>query len=97
MAETTAPGRLPVRIVAVDREVWSGEATMLLATTLEGDLGIQPGHAPLLGQLEDPSAVKVFDGPIDSTPVQEYTVRGGYLSVTSEGVSVLVESAESPQ
>ena len=42
---------LHVELVAADRTVWSGEASMVIARTLEGDLGILAGHAPLLGVL----------------------------------------------
>ena len=44
---------LTVELVAADRTVWSGEATMVIARTTEGELGVLPGHAPLLGQLAD--------------------------------------------
>lgn len=79
---------LKVALVAVDRRVWTGEATMLSATTVEGDLGILPGHAPLLGQLVDGTAVRISTENGDEL---SYRVEGGYLSVTDQGVSVLVE------
>ena len=40
---------LQVELVAVERKIWSGEATMVIARTTEGELGVLPGHAPLLG------------------------------------------------
>ena len=40
---------LTVELVAADRKVWDGEASMVVARTLEGDIGILPGHTPLLG------------------------------------------------
>ncbi len=88
MAEQS--GTLPVNVVAADGEVWSGEARMLTATTTEGELGVLPGHAPLLGQLVDDSHVKIETDSGDHV----FEVRGGFLSVTDEGVSVPVESAE---
>ena len=42
---------LQVELVAVERKIWSGEATMVIARTTEGELGVLPGHAPLLGRL----------------------------------------------
>ena len=42
---------LQVELVAADRLVWSGEAKMVIARTTEGDVGILPGHAPLLSLL----------------------------------------------
>jgi F-type H+-transporting ATPase subunit epsilon len=84
---------LPVRLVAVDQEVWTGQAAMVLATTTEGDLGVLPGHAPLLGQLVDDSLVKIFTEDWHGEPTSQYRITGGYLSVTEDGVSILVESA----
>ena len=42
---------LQVELVAADRVVWSGEATMVIARTVEGDVGILANHAPMLSVL----------------------------------------------
>ena len=42
---------LYVEVVAVESEVWSGAAVTVIAKTTEGEIGILPGHAPLLGEL----------------------------------------------
>ena len=42
---------LQVELVAADRKVWEGEAEMVQARTIDGELGILPGHTPLLGVL----------------------------------------------
>ena len=39
---------LTVDLVAADHKVWSGEASMVVARTLDGDLGVLPGHTPVL-------------------------------------------------
>ena len=81
---------LQVDLVAVEEKIWSGQAEMLIARTTEGDLGVLPGHAPLLGQLANPGEVRVkLAGGKELT----YDVSGGFLSVTTEGVTVLAESA----
>jgi F-type H+-transporting ATPase subunit epsilon len=82
---------MSVQLVAVERRLWSGEATAVVAQTTEGELGILPGHEPLLGQLIEGGVVKITttDGEIVTA-----AVHGGFLSVTGEGVSVLAESAE---
>jgi len=80
---------LHVEVVAVEEKVWSGEAEMLIARTTEGELGVLPGHTPLLGQLAEPGQVRI------KRPGGEelsYDVDGGFLSVTSTGVTVLAES-----
>ena len=81
---------LHVELVAADRTVWSGEASMVIARTLEGDLGILPGHAPLLGVLANgPVQVRSTGG--DSVVA---AVHGGFLSVADDRVSILAEVAE---
>jgi F-type H+-transporting ATPase subunit epsilon len=84
-------GQLHVEVVAVEEKVWSGEAEMLVARTTEGELGVLPGHAPLLGQLAEPSQVRV---KISGSEEVAYDVAGGFLSITDEGVTVLAETAE---
>jgi len=42
---------MQVELVAADRLVWSGEATMVIARTTEGDVGILPNHAPMLSTM----------------------------------------------
>lgn len=82
---------LNVELVAVEEKIWSGQATMLTARTTEGELGVLPGHAPLLGQLADPGTVRVktVEGP-----EMVWRVNGGFLSVTGDGATVLAESCE---
>ena len=82
---------LHVELVSVEREVWSGEATQVIARTTEGEIGILPGHAPLLGQLADGGVVSIYQE--GGSPLLA-AVHGGFLSVTDEGVTVLAEVAE---
>ncbi|HEV2089137.1 MAG TPA: F0F1 ATP synthase subunit epsilon [Cryptosporangiaceae bacterium] len=80
---------LHVEVVAVEQRVWSGEASMLIARTTEGELAILPGHTPLLGELVDPGEIRVRTAAGEHV----WTVHGGFLSVTSDGASVLAGSA----
>ena len=80
-----------VELVSVERLLWSGEARMVIARTTEGELGVLPGHASLLGQLADGGVVRVQQGGGDELV---FAVHGGFLSVTDAGVSVLAELAE---
>jgi F-type H+-transporting ATPase subunit epsilon len=81
---------LTVSLVAADRVVWSGEASMVIARTTEGDVGILPNHAPLLSLL--------VDGVVDiRTPEGETwvaAVDAGFLSVADNRISILSEHAE---
>ena len=82
---------LQVELVAVERTIWSGEARMVIARTTEGELGILPGHAPLLGQLAEGGVVTIRGAEGEDVIV---AAHGGFLSVTEKGVSILAETAE---
>jgi F-type H+-transporting ATPase subunit epsilon len=83
-------GELNVELVAPDRRVWSGAARMVVAKTTEGEIGIMPGHEPVLGLLvTGPVTVRTTD---DQTVVA--AVHGGFLSVAEDHVKVLAETAE---
>lgn len=81
---------LHVELVSVEREVWSGEATQVTARTTEGEIGILPGHAPLLGQLAEGHQVRISQQSGGDVVVD---VDGGFLSVTEQGVTILAEQA----
>lgn len=82
---------LHVELVSVEREVWTGEAVQVSARTTEGDIGVLPGHAPLLGQLADGGTVRIQQAGGGEVVA---AVHGGFLSVTDQGVTVLAEVAE---
>lgn len=82
---------LQVELVAVERKIWSGEARMVIARTTEGELGVLPGHAPLLGELAPGGVVTIrVEGGDDVVAA----AHGGFLSVSERGVSILAETAE---
>ncbi len=82
---------LHVELVSVEREIWSGEAVQVIARTTEGEIGVLPGHAPLLGELADGGTVRIFQ---DGGSEVVAAVSGGFLSITDRGVTVLAEVAE---
>ena len=81
-----------VELVSVERLLWSGEARMVIARTTEGELGVLPGHAPLLGELAAGGIVRIQQA--DGGEELVFAVHGGFLSVTEDGVSILAELAE---
>jgi F-type H+-transporting ATPase subunit epsilon len=88
---------LEVRVVTPEREVWSGQARMVVARGVDGEVGILPGHAPLLIHLAiGPLRIQETDGTW-----QAAVEDGGFLHVTSEEgstrVDVLAEHAELAQ
>jgi F-type H+-transporting ATPase subunit epsilon len=82
---------ISVELVAVERRLWSGTATFVVAQTTEGEIGIMAGHEPVLGQLVEGGIVKVTTTDGETVTA---AVHGGFLSVTATGVSILAESAE---
>jgi len=82
--------QLHVELVAVEEKVWTGEADMVMARTTEGELGVMPGHLPLLGQLAEPGKVRIKRAGGEEIV---YDVSGGFLSVTGTGVTILAEDA----
>jgi F-type H+-transporting ATPase subunit epsilon len=86
------PNTMPVELVSVERPIWSGEATAVYARASEGEIGVLPGHAPLLGALAPDWQVRIQQA--DGVE-QRVAVHGGFLSVRPDGVSILAEIAES--
>lgn len=84
---------LHVELVSVEREVWSGEAEEVEVRTTEGELGILPGHTPLLGQLAEGFDVIIHQSEGANLVVN---VSGGFVSVTDQGVTILAEAATLP-
>lgn len=81
---------LQVQLVAADRPVWSGEATIVIARTVVGDLGIMPGHEPVLGELASGVVIiRTTDGEAVTA-----AIHGGFISVENDIVSLLAEQAE---
>jgi F-type H+-transporting ATPase subunit epsilon len=80
-----------VELVSVERLLWSGDASMVIARTTEGELGVLPGHAPLLGELAAGGIVRIQQ---EAGEELAFAVHGGFLSVTDDGVSILAELAE---
>lgn len=81
---------LNVAVVSAERAIWSGSAKSVVAKTPEGEIGILPGHEPVLALLvESPLRIEQTDG----TKVL-VAVHGGFFSVDSNNVNVIVEVAE---
>jgi F-type H+-transporting ATPase subunit epsilon len=90
------PGALEVYLVTPQREVWSGQADMVIARGTEGEVGILAGHAPMLIRLDIGWLRIKHDGSEEKA-----VVDGGFMHVTTvEGatrVDVLADGAELAQ
>ncbi|OOG40109.1 F0F1 ATP synthase subunit epsilon [Rhodanobacter sp. C06] len=80
---------LRVDIVSAEAEIFSGEATMLVATGELGELGITPRHAPLITRLK-PGHIDVV---LTAGERQQFYISGGILEVQPQVVTVLVDTA----
>ncbi|MEN1729040.1 MAG: F0F1 ATP synthase subunit epsilon [Pseudomonadota bacterium] len=76
-------------IVSAESEIFSGEATMVVVSGEEGELGITPRHAPLLTRIR-PGQVRVMKPDGDE---EFYYVSGGMLEVQPHVVTVLSDTA----
>jgi len=82
---------LSVALVTPEREIWSGTARRLIAKTLDGDIGILTGHAPVFGVLAPGSLVRILDAEGNEARA---AVSAGFLSVSDDQVSVLAQQAQ---
>lgn len=89
MATTSA---LTVSVVAADKEVWSGQASIVIAKTTEGEIGILPGHEPMLALLAQ-GQIEVRITPLDG-PKVSVNADNGFLSVENNNVAIVAALAE---
>jgi F-type H+-transporting ATPase subunit epsilon len=81
---------LNVSVVSADRQIWAGEASMVVAKTVEGEIGILAGHEPLLAIL---AAGEVR---VNATSGERLVARAddGFLSVENDTVTIVARDAE---
>lgn len=79
-----------VDVVSAEAEIYSGEATMVVATGELGELGITPRHAPLITRLK-PGKVVVTEASGEKVDIS--ITGGGILEVQPQVVTVLADSA----
>lgn len=81
---------LEVEIVAADHHVWAGAAKMVKARTSDGEIGILPGHSPLLAILaEGELAIEPVNGARLAV-----SVDGGFFSVDKDRVVIVADNAQ---
>ncbi len=79
-----------VDVVSAEAELFSGEASEVYARSTEGEIGILPGHQPVLLLLEDsPIRVRTSDGREES-----FEIAGGFLEFRNNHLIVLAEAPE---
>jgi len=81
---------LRVELVSADKAVWSGEAKLVVAKTVEGEIGLMPGHEPMLAIL-GAGEVRI------TLPEGEKLIANaedGFLSVEHDVVTIVARHAE---
>ena len=80
---------LHVEVVAEDAAVWSGEAKMVIAKTVEGEIGLLPGHEPMLAILAG-GEVRIT---LPAGEIIKASAEDGFLSVEHNVVTVVARHA----
>ena len=81
---------IQVDIVSAEKEIFSGDAQMVFAPAVMGEVGISPGHAPLVTKMT-PGGVRVKDSNGNELA---FYVSGGLLEVQPRIITVLSDTAE---
>jgi F-type H+-transporting ATPase subunit epsilon len=80
---------LKVSVVSADDQIWSGEARQIIARTTEGEIGILPGHEPILAILGAGEVrVTATDGSVITANADD-----GFLSVEHDTVTIVARNA----
>lgn len=81
---------LRVELVAADKAVWAGEAKMVIAKTVEGEIGLLAGHEPMLAILSSGEVrITLTDGDKLTANAED-----GFLSVEHDVVTIVARHAE---
>ncbi|KEI69607.1 F0F1 ATP synthase subunit epsilon [Endozoicomonas elysicola] len=76
-------------IVSAEQEIFKGQVEMLIATGSLGDLGITPGHTPLLTELR-PGPIRLVT---EDGGEEVFYVSGGFLEVQPNQIKILADTA----
>ncbi len=79
-----------VDVVSADREIYSGQSEMVVAPAEMGEVGIMPGHSPLVTRLL-PGEVRIQH---EGREEEVLFVSGGFLEVQPSVVTILADTAE---
>lgn len=82
--------KVKIRIVTPKREMYNGEADMVIFRTVNGDVGVMHGHIPLITVLGY-GMLRIID---NNETVKTASMFGGFVEVDNEGVSILTDTSE---
>lgn len=80
---------LKVSLVSADAEVWTGEASLVVAKTVEGEIGFMPGHEPVLAILAE-GQVRITE---TSGQKVVANAQDGFLSMAGDELTIVAGNA----
>lgn len=81
---------MQVEVTSPERILFSGEATMVICRTTDGDIGFLANHAPFIGAL----GIGVVAIHLEGGSVERVAVHGGFVEVSNNRVTILSDVAE---
>ena len=91
MTQATAQGAIHCTVVSPERPLFDGAVDRVVVPGSEGELGVLPRHAPLIGAL-GPGVVRLHG----KDKVERFGIRGGFMLVKKDVVTLLVTDAVKP-
>jgi F-type H+-transporting ATPase subunit epsilon len=88
--ESQGVKRLDVALVSAEKVVWHGDASFVIARTVEGEVGFLPDHMPFMAVMQSGAVeIRTLAGQVLLAAVPK-----GFISVANNRVSILAEHAE---
>ena len=87
-----AENKMTLQIISPDRVFYEGEVTMFEMNTTEGEVGVYPGHIPIVNVLK-PGIVVIHEGE----KIRRAAVHAGFSEILSDRITVMAEIAEWPE
>ena len=88
--------KLQLSVVTPEGSLFSGEATFVAAPAHDGEVGILPGHAAMIAALGT-GELRIERDTLGGRVTDRYAVRGGFLQVIDDTVTLLVTEAKTPE
>ena len=83
--------RLRLRVITPTKQAYDGDCDMVILQTIDGQIGVMPGHIPLTTVL-GLGLMRVYDGEL----IETFAVFGGFCEINQQSVTVLADVAEHP-
>jgi len=83
--------RLKLRVITPTKQAYEGDCDMVILETVDGQIGVMPGHIPLTTIL-GLGLMRIYDGEL----IETFAVFGGFCEINQQSVTVLADVAEHP-